>query len=325
MSRVCISLTSVLVMIGALVAIPAPAEATDYPVKGKIISIIVTQAAGGGNDLLARAIAPHMEKQLGVPIQVINKVGAGGQVGWTDLALAKPDGYTLGIASLPGLVTIYLDPDRKAVFDRSKFQPISLLTIDPGVIAVRSDSPYKEMKDLVDAAKANPEKVKAGHAGILAPNHMAILQLQKIAGVRFAIVQFTGGAPMLTALLGGHIDAAFTHVPDAMSHFKSGSIRLLGLNDSQPSKFYPGVKTMETQGFKLYFAGMKGISAPGGTPKPVVETLDNVMKKAMESNELRKMLDDLAFTSRYMPPEEFAKLWLQVEEETKPLISLAKQ
>lgn len=328
MHRVLVSLSSAFAAMSLVLAVGGTvprANAAEYPVKGKALSVIVTQEAGGGNDLLARALTPQMAKDLEIPVQVINKVGAGGQIGFTELARAKPDGYTLGLTFLPGLVTIYLDPDRKAVFGRGNFQPVALLTLDPGVVAVRADSPYKGMKDLMDAAKANPEKIKVGDAGILAANHLPILELHRKAGVKFAIVHFTGGAPMLTAVMGGHIDAAFTFAPDAMSHFKGGNIRLLAVNDSQESKFYPGVKTMESQGYKLYFASARGISAPGGTPLEIVEKLTRIIKKTMEASEFKNQLDSLAFTPRYMSPEGFANLWTQVEAETKPLIPLARQ
>ncbi|MHB1161098.1 MAG: Bug family tripartite tricarboxylate transporter substrate binding protein, partial [Chloroflexota bacterium] len=123
--------------------------------------MIVPADAGGATDIGYRLLAPRMEKYLGTTVEVVNKPGAGTQVGVTELSKAKPDGYTIGVTLIPQTPTIYMDPERKAVFNRESFAPIGLHVFDPGLIAVAPDSKYKTLKDVVDDAKANPEKVKA--------------------------------------------------------------------------------------------------------------------------------------------------------------------
>jgi tripartite-type tricarboxylate transporter receptor subunit TctC len=158
----------------------------DWPKKS--IQLIIPWDAGGGTDVGFRLLAPLMEKALGQPVEVVNKAGAGSQVGLTEIAKAKPDGYTIGNASGPSAQTIYLDPERKATFKLEDFAPIGLHVFDPGIITVAADSKYKTLKDVVEDAKANPEKVKLSTTGILGDDHLAILQLQQLTGAKFAIV-----------------------------------------------------------------------------------------------------------------------------------------
>ena len=137
--------------------------------------------AGGSTDVGARILAGLAEKDFGQPVTVVNKAGAGGQIGFTDIARARPDGYTLGFLNLPGMNTITLDPERKAAFTIDSFIPIVNQVLDPGFIWVKGDSPYKTLADLVDAAKKNPGKISACTTGILSDDHLAILMVQEAA------------------------------------------------------------------------------------------------------------------------------------------------
>src|ERR687891_710986 len=133
--------------------------AADYPTKP--VQLMVAYPAGGSTDVAARIVAAIAEKELGQSIVVLNKGGAGGQVGWTEMSRAKPDGYYIGFINLPALNTVILDPDRKAAFGADAFVPVINQVLDPGIIWVRGDSPYKTLKDLLDAAKKSPNKVSA--------------------------------------------------------------------------------------------------------------------------------------------------------------------
>ena len=304
----------------------APAAGIQKPVgwPTKPIQLIVPWDAGGSTDVGMRLLAPLMEKQLGTSIEVVNKPGAGSQVGVAELARSKPDGYTIGNTSAPAVITIYLDPDRKATFTWDDFAPIGLHVFDPGVMAVPVDSKYKTLKDLVDDAKANPEKIKAGTTGILGDDHLAILALQRLTGAKFAIVHFTGGAPQVTALLGGHIDVGFDNVGTYAKLDKEGKTRTLAVMDTQRNRFIPDVPTAEEQGFKLYSSSSRGLSAPKGTPKEIVWAISRAMEQAMKDPELQKKMDDACLTQRYMNPDEFDKYWRDFEAQVKPLMELAK-
>ena len=251
----------------------APATKVVYPEKGKAISFIVQYAPGGGSDVAARVLAPLMEKDLGTPVQVVNKEGAGGQVGFTAMTTSKPDGYTIGWVVLPTVITTYLDPERKAVFSRKSFDLIGMHDMDPGIVAVRSDSPYKTMKDLVEAAKKNPEKIRACTAGILSDDHIAILKTEQLSGAKFAVVNMDGSAAGRTALLGGHIEAFYGNQSELTSQVKSGDVRLLAIFDKKRSAYYPDVPTAEEQGYKIEGGVHHGLALPAGAPKEVFDAL----------------------------------------------------
>lgn len=304
-------------------AVPA-AKAANFPEKGKSVSLIVPFPAGGSTDVSARVLTSFMEKELGVPIQVINKGGAGSQLGITELAGSKPDGYTLGFTLLPATITIYLDPERKAVFGRKDLQFVGMHVSDPQLVAVPVDSPYKSIKDLIDAAKAKPDQIKVASVGILGPEHLSILNLQKLSGAKFNIVQFEGSAPALTALLGGHIDLQLGTLGVFASAYKSGKVRFLGVMDKEENRLTPGVKTLESQGYKLYSSVDRIVSAPTGIPKGVTDVLTSAMKRAMDNNDHKKKIEDMGMTLRYMSPDQIAAYWDEMEAQVKPLMAEAR-
>lgn len=301
------------------------AQTVDFPAKGRTITVLVPFPAGGATDIATRMVAETMKSELGTSIQVVNKPGASSQVGMTELARAKADGYTLSASPLPAVILTYLDPDRKAIYTSKSFQPLANVIVPPVVVSVKADSPYRTLQDLVAAAKAKPETLKIASAGVLSNNHLTILLLQKVSGARFAIVHFDGGAAGMSALLGGHVDATVGVLPEVLAQFKGGTIRPLGVMDKQESKFLPGVKTLEAQGFKLYVYGSTGLAVPAGTPKPVVDILTKAVKKAMESEGFLKKMDELGFPIKYMDPEEYEKFWSELEQEVTPLMKEAKQ
>ncbi len=182
------------------------------------------------------------------------------------------------------------------------------------------DSPFKTVKDLVDAAKANPEKIKAATVGILTNTHVDLMMFQKAAGVKFAIVHFSGAATAMTALTGGHVDVAFLTLGNYGAQIKSGQLRALGIMDKEESKFAPGVKTFEAQGYKLYSGNMFGISGPADIPKEIVDILTTSVKKAMDTDELKKKMDEMAQDLRYMSASEYAVYWDNLETQIKPLM-----
>jgi tripartite-type tricarboxylate transporter receptor subunit TctC len=301
-----------------------PVEAADYPVKGRAISIIVPFTPGGANDVAARVQAPVLEKELGVPVMVVNKPGASTQIGMTQLVQAKPDGHTLGLLTLPGAMLAYLDPSRKAIYSRKDFTVVAMQSWDPNSLSVKTDSPHKSLRDLVEAAKANPEKVKVGTSGLLSTDHMVLLMLQKAAGVKFSIVHFDGGTQSITALLGGHLDAVVTTASTFLPQLKSGNVRMLGITDREENKFFPGIKTFDAQGYKVQYGASRGIAVRSETPKEVLDILGPAVKKATDDADVRKRMNEMALTLRYMDEKQAGAFWDELEAQTKPLLSLAK-
>jgi tripartite-type tricarboxylate transporter receptor subunit TctC len=322
-------IAGILAFIGSFLAgalVSPPAGAADFPQKGKAIQILVGFAAGGSSDVGARILASGMEKELGTSVLVVNKPGASAQIAYTMLSQAKPDGYTLGNTNFPSSVVTYLDPARKATYTRKDFEVLALHVIDPGLIAVKKDSPFKTLKELIETAKANPKKVRISTTGIQSDEAFGILRLQKMTGAQFAMVHFSqGAAPAMTAFLGGKVEAFCGNVGDLLAQHKSGEVRILGIMDSEPSPFYPGVKTFEEQGYKLYNSASRGFAAPGGTPKEVINILSGAIKKVVATEDHRKRMADMGLTLRYMDAGQYAQYWSEYEAMLRDLLPLTKE
>lgn len=295
-------LTAVLTLAGSVCA-------QTYPTKP--VQLMVAYPAGGSTDIAARIVASIAERELGQSIVVVNKGGAGGQVGWTEMSRQKPDGYFIGFINLPALNTVILDPDRKAAFGVDAFVPVINQVLDPGIIWVKGDSPYKTLKDLLDGARRNPQKVSAATTGILSDDHLAILMMEEAApGVFFRIVHFEGGAPVMTAVMGGHIEAAFDNVGSVFRRIRTGEVRALAVMDTQRSRFLPDVPTMPELGYpSVISSSTRGIAVPKGTPQPVIKRLEQALKKAMEDPEHVKKMEEAGLGLRIMVGEEYAKYY----------------
>jgi tripartite-type tricarboxylate transporter receptor subunit TctC len=257
---------------------------------------------------------------------VINKVGAGSQVGLTELARQKPDGYYIGCVSMPALNTIILDPERKAVFDVDSFLPIINQVLDPGLIWVKADSPYKTLKDLLDDAKKRPMEVRASTTGILGDDHLAILMMEEAAGVKFRIVHFEGGAQQFTATLGGQVDVSFDNVGSVVTKVRAGQVRGLAVMDPQRSKFLPDVPTTVELGFTHIISNStRGILGPKGIPDPVVKKIQAVFSEAMKSPDHMDKMDKAGLAVKPMMGEEFMKYYRSLHERCKPLVDAARK
>ncbi len=283
----------------------APAAAVDYPTKP--ISIIIPFPAGGSTDVGGRVVAALLEKELGQSVQVVNKGGAGGQLGWTDLALAKPDGYTIGMINLPHLPAIVVDPERKASFKQEDIVPLASQALDPTQIAVRGDSPYKTVKDLVDDAKKRPKQIPVGIVGILQDDEIGYLQTAAATGIELRPVRFDGAAPATTALLGGHIDVTFCTVGDNYVQAKAGKIKVLGVADKQrTTKFFPDVPTLKEAGYgEILSASTRGFAVPKGVPEPIMKKLETALIKVMKSPEHTTKIEEAGQPVLIMGRDEF--------------------
>jgi len=302
----------------------ATVPAVAFPEKDKAITIILPFAAGGGSDLLVRAMAPQLEKDLGAPIPIVAKPGAATQLAMSELVKAKPDGYTVSIATLVTTAVTYLDPERKATYTGKDLTHVANLAVEDMVINVKSDSPWKNLRDITAAAKAAPNKIRIGTTGLMGIGHLAGLALQQEASVEFAYVHFEGSGPAATALLGGHVEATCTGGGAAFSQVKSGAVRVLGYLDDQQSSYFPDVPTITAQGYKLVMPAAYGLLAPPQTPPAIVDRISRAMKAALEDPSVKQRMADVAFTPRYMDPAQYASYWAASEKQAEPLIKLAK-
>jgi tripartite-type tricarboxylate transporter receptor subunit TctC len=291
-----------------MTAIVGSAYAADYPTKP--ITLMVPYPAGGSSDVGARIVAAIAEKQIGQPIVVVNKAGAGGQVGWTELARQKPDGYYLGAINLPHLLTAVLDPERKATFKAEDIVPIISQALDPTTVSVRPDSPWKTLKDLIDDAKKRPGQIPAGIVGYLQDDEIGYFQLAEAAGIEMRLVYFDGAAPAITALLGKHVDVLFCTVADNFTQWKAGRIRMLTIMDKERTKFYPDLPTTAELGYPTVIsASTRGIAGPKGIPDPILKKLYDVFKNAMMTKEHMDRLENAGMPVKIMVGDEFVKYY----------------
>jgi len=305
-------------------AVPKPKVV--YPEKGRAVTYIAPYAPGGSSDIIFRLLQPTLERELGVPVNYVAKEGAGSQVGTTEIALAKPDGYTFGYTSLPTVNGIYLDPERKAAFGRKDLQALTQHSAEWNVLAVRDDSPFRTGKDLVDAAKANPGKVTISTSGVLSVTHMGVVQLEQVAGIDLRIVHFNGQGPASTALLGGHVDVSSTYVGNIAQYIKGGQMRPIAYMGPKRNKYIPDTPTMEELGIKgLDAPNIRGFTMPAGAPKEVVDTLAGALKRAQEDPTHIQKLEEQYYELAYASPEEFGKTWDEWDKKVIPLMEAVKK
>jgi tripartite-type tricarboxylate transporter receptor subunit TctC len=300
----------------------AGADGADYPTKP--ISFQCPWPAGGSSDMGSRILAQIAEKKMGQPIVVSNKVGAGSQIGLTELARSKPDGYSIGLVNFPALHAIILNPERKALFNIDSFTPIVSQVVDPGLIFVKTDSPYKTLKDVLADAKKRPGEITASTSGILGVSHLSILMMEEAAGVKFRIVHYDGGAPQMTAMLGGQIDVTFDNVGGVPPKIKAGLVRPLAVLDRERTRFIPEAPTTVELGYSSVInASARGVMGPKGLPAPIVKYLQDVFLEAIKSKEHMEMMDKAGLTIRTMIGEEYNKYRDEVQERCKRFVPIA--
>jgi len=311
-------------VIGMIFALSGIVFAQDYPTKP--ITIQIPYPAGGSSDVGARIVASIAEKQIGQPIVVVNKPGAGGQVGWTELARQKPDGYYLGGINLPHLLSAALDPERKAVYKAEDIVPIISQALDPTTISVRPDSPWKNLKDLIDEAKKKPGQIAAGIVGYLQDDEIGYLQFAEAAGIKLRMVYFDGAAPAITALLGKHVDVLFCTVADNYSQWKSGRIRMLVIMDKERTKFYPDLPTTAELGFPTVLsASTRGIAGPKGIPGPIVKKIEQIFQKAMMTKDHMDKLEGAGMPVKIMLADEFGKYYWESYKVAKKWVEYVRK
>ena len=291
-----------------------PAAAQNYPVRP--ITLIVPWGAGGGTDATARIIGSLMEKDLGQPVNVVNRTGGSGVVGHAAIASAQPDGYTIGLATVEigmmhwqGLTEL----------TSASYTPIGLVNADPAGVQVRADSPYKTVNELLAAIKANPGKFKASGTGQGGIWHLAIAGLlrdQKIDPAALPWVPSNGAAPGLQDMVAGGIEVAPVSLPEARSLIDAGKVKSLAIMNDKPSALYPNVPTLKSAlGSDWTMAAWRGIVAPKGLPAPIRDKLAESVRKVAASKEYNEFMASRGFGVIYASPDDFAKFMVKSNSE----------
>jgi tripartite-type tricarboxylate transporter receptor subunit TctC len=306
-------------------AAPAAAAKTSFPDKSRFITYQVPYDAGSIVDVAARLLAAGMEKDLGVPVQVVNKPGGGSQIGMSELTRQKPDGYYIGVIAIPTANMAYLDPTRKATYSGKDITPIGVQNFDPSAVAVAGNGPYKTIKDIIDKAKTAPDAVKFGSDGPMTDDHLGTYVLEKGANVKFAGVAFDSDQLALTALLGGHIDAIFGHVGAFLAQAKTGSVRVIAVASDKRDPFFPDVPTVQEQGFNLVNASTRMTVGPAGMDPAVLDVLNKSMARVVADPEHSKKLTEMGLGVRTMNSQEAAAFFAQEEKRAKELVDIYRQ
>jgi len=278
--------------------------AQEYPSKS--IEVVVGFAPGGGTDMVARAISDVAAKYLGQPLVVNNKPGATGIIGSQYVYNAKPDGYTLLVAggsetvSVPHFKTLPFNPI-------TDFDPVIRLMVERVGFYVRTDSPWKTMKDFIADAKQNPEKYTYGTAGVGGIHHASMLVTEKRTGIRLINVPQKGGAENLTALAGGHVNVAMASPNEAYALVQGGRVRCLAITALERSPTEPNAPTMRELGYDVYIDNQKGFVVRKGVPAPIRQKLHDAVKKAYDDPQFRASADKLKLELSYLNGDDFRK------------------
>jgi tripartite-type tricarboxylate transporter receptor subunit TctC len=271
----------------AALSFALPAQAADFPTKP--ITLVVPFAPGGPTDAMARTLAAAVK--IGQPVIVENRAGAGGNLGAEAVARAAADGHTL-LFGTSGPLAINVSLYKKIGYDPVKsFAPVMQIGHLPNVLVVNPGIPAKNVKELIAYGKANPGKLSYASSGNGASSHLAGVLFNNLAGTDFAHIPYKGTGPALNDLLGGQVAMTFTDVLTALPHIKSGKLRALGVTTKERSQALPEVPTIAEQGIAGFDVSVFfGLVVPAGTPKDVVDKLNQGFADALKQPEVRKTL-----------------------------------
>jgi len=306
-------------MIGGCTAIqPTVTTARKYPEKP--ITLIVPFSAGGGMDLLARAMEKTATMNLGQPLVIINKTGGGGTIGWNELAGAAPDGYTIGIS---GVDLIF-----QSLYGSTKYnyptalEPLVQVSSSPYVMVVRADQPWQNIDDFIKYVRQNPGQVKIGNSGVGSIAHVLGEMLAHTVGVTLDPVPFRGGSEALTALLGGHIQAIFTSPATIKDHIKNGTLRVLAVPSEQrlADPLFANAPTFKEQGIDIVFSNWMGVAVPKEMPIEIKTKLADGLKAIILDPEFKSKLENIGLQVDYLNPQEFQNKWLDDNQKLSKIV-----
>ena len=293
-----------------------------YPTRA--ITMVVPFPPGGLADLVARPVAEAMARDLGQPVVIENKAGAGGGIGMGQAAKAKPDGYTI----LMALSSLTVIPEADALLGRAPLfalpdlRAIARYTADPTVLAVRADAPWKTVKEFVDDAAKRPGAINYGSSGNYGTMHVPMEILAQTAGVKLTHIPFTGAAPAVVALLGGQIDAVSSGPATVLQHVKAGKLRVLAHWGNGRLAAMPEVPGLKESGFSAEYAQWSGLFIPAGTPEPIAQRLRAAANFAGQDARVKEIIQNAGSPVQFLDATEFEKY---VQQDAKVMVDVVKR
>ena len=293
----------------------------------KPVTLMVPFAPGGTTDIVARPFAQALSQELGQPVVVENRAGAGGTLAAGVAAHAAPDGYTLFVATVAHTMATSLYKQLPYDFERD-FVPITILATVPNILIVNPSVPAKSVRELIDYAKANPGKLAYGSAGNGSTEHLSAELFKSMAGVDMVHIPYKGGAPMMADLIGGQIQVAIETSGSAAPHIKGGKVRALAVTTTMRSPAFPEVPTLTEAGLKGYdVTTWYAILAPRGTPEEITTKLYNASAKILRTPDMKQRLEQFGGEPGGLAPGQFAAFiksetakWAKVVKESKATV-----
>lgn len=273
--------------------------------------------AGSSADLIARQLADGMAKNLKVAVPVVNRTGGGGAVGYTYVKGKKADGYNI-VWNSNSVSTVYHVGNMP--FDFKAFDPVARVSVETAALAVKADAPWKDLKEFVAYAKANPEKVKIGNSGLGSFTHLVAAAFASEAGVKANHIPFGGGQEVAN-LLGGKVEAVLQLPAGLTSQVAAGTIRILAVTSDSRDPSFPDVPTLKESGVNLVMDMWRGIAVPKGTPAAAVKTLQESVKQAVENPSFAESGKNLGFKPAFLPADQFGKLIADDDERIGKLMA----
>jgi tripartite-type tricarboxylate transporter receptor subunit TctC len=293
-------------MIASAVALTACAFSISalaaYP--DKPVTVICPWTAGGGTDVLLRALSKEAERHLGQTINVVNQTGGGGAIGHNAIRAARPDGYTVGMITFE---LNSLPPQGLVPFTWKDFDPLMRLNSDPAALTVRQVEPYSTVRGFMDYARAHPGEITIGNSAPGSVWHIAAGLAAEKTGVDVKHVPFNGAQPAVTSLVGGHIKAVAVSVAEVLGQVQAGNLKVLGVMSSERDKILPDVPTFKEQGVDVEFYTWRGLALPKGVPANIRTKIADAYKKAFDSMEFKEFAAKASLNLAYQNNADFTK------------------
>jgi putative tricarboxylic transport membrane protein len=309
----------------ALLAVLAAVDASAQGFKpSRTVEVVVHTGPGGGSDVLARAVALMMEKEKLLPVrmQVVNKTGGNGAVAAAYLAEKKGDPNTIGFFTGVWLNNPLTSAEAKVTL--KDLTPVVRLVLEPAVIAVKADAPYKAFADFIAAAKQSPGQLKQSGGSVTSRDNVVRQLLQKATGARWAFISFPGGGERIAALLGGHVNMMVIEPAEAGEHIRAGNMRVLALVSDRRLPAFPDVPTLKEAGFDIpSVPQVRGVVAPPAVPKENVAYWEDVFRKLTRTDSWRKFLSDNQFEDGYQNAAELAKFYDEFTDRMRGILQEA--